>query len=106
MPAKFGVLTCCSPCGQSSLQSELLSICKHVLGLCGSKAQASLLDELGLQPSQIIWLKACVEFFATACSASRGNPLLWEAMRANVELSQGLVCTASLVSQVYWCTEL
>jgi hypothetical protein len=25
-----------SPCGQSSLQSELLSICKHVLGLHGS----------------------------------------------------------------------
>jgi hypothetical protein len=31
-------------------QSELLSICKHVLGLRGSVAQASLLDELGLQP--------------------------------------------------------
>jgi hypothetical protein len=28
------------PCGQSSLQSELLSICNHVLGLCGSVAQA------------------------------------------------------------------
>jgi hypothetical protein len=77
-----------SPCGQASLQSELLSICKHVLGLRGSVAQASLLDELGLQPSQILWLKACVKFFATACSASRGNPLLWEAMRANVELSK------------------
>jgi hypothetical protein len=76
-----------SPCGQSSLESELLSICKHVLGLRGSVAQASLLDELGLQPLQIIWLQACVKFSATACSASRGNPLLWEAMRANVELS-------------------
>jgi hypothetical protein len=32
----------------------LLSICKHVLGLRGSVAQASLLDELGLQPLQII----------------------------------------------------
>jgi hypothetical protein len=41
-----------SPYGQPSLQSELLSICKHVLGLRGSVAQASLLDELGLQPSQ------------------------------------------------------
>jgi hypothetical protein len=30
-----------SPCGQFSLQSELLSICKHVLGLRGSVAQAS-----------------------------------------------------------------
>jgi hypothetical protein len=39
-----------SPCGQSSLQSELLSICKHALGLGGSIAHASLLDELGLQP--------------------------------------------------------
>jgi hypothetical protein len=29
-----------SPCGQSSLQSELLPICKHVLGLRGSVAQA------------------------------------------------------------------
>jgi hypothetical protein len=29
-----------SPCGQPSLQSELLSICKHVLGLRGSVAQA------------------------------------------------------------------
>jgi hypothetical protein len=25
---------------------------------------------------------------------------------AVIGLSQGLVCTASLVSQVYWCTEL
>jgi hypothetical protein len=98
-----------SPCGQYSIQSELLSICKHVLGLRGSIAQASLLDELGLQPLQIIWLKACVKSIATACTASKVNPLLWEAMRANVELSkdcQGLVCMASLVSQVYWCTEL
>jgi hypothetical protein len=77
-----------SSCGQSSLQSELLSICKHVLGLRGSVAQALLLDELGLQPLPIIWLKACVKVFATACSDSRGNPLLWEAMRANVELSK------------------
>jgi hypothetical protein len=69
-----------SPCGQSSLQSELLSICKHVLVLRGSVAQASLLDELGLQPLQIIWLKACVKFLDTVCTASRGNPLLWEAM--------------------------
>jgi hypothetical protein len=75
-----------SPCGQSSLQSELLSTCRHVMGLRCSVAQASLLDELGLQPLQIIWLTACVKFFATACTASRGNPLLWEAMRANVEL--------------------
>jgi hypothetical protein len=75
-----------SPYGQSSLQSELLSICMHVMGLRGSVAQASLLDELGLQPLQSIWLKACVKFFATACIASRDNPLLWEAMQANVEL--------------------
>jgi hypothetical protein len=34
-----------SPCGQSSLQSKLLSICKHVLGLRDSVAQASQLDE-------------------------------------------------------------
>jgi hypothetical protein len=77
-----------SPCGQSSLQSQLLPICKHVLGLRGSVAQASLLDELGQPPLQFIWLKACVKFFATACTNSRGNPLLWEAMRANVELSR------------------
>jgi hypothetical protein len=55
-----------SPCGQSSLQSELLSICKHILGLRGSVAQVSLLYELGLQPLQIIRLKACVKFFAIA----------------------------------------
>jgi hypothetical protein len=35
-----------SPCGQSSLQSELLSIFKHFLRFAA--AQASLLDELGL----------------------------------------------------------
>jgi hypothetical protein len=69
-----------SPCGQSSLQSELLSICKHVLGLCGSVAQACLLNELGLQPLQIIWRKACAKYFATAFTASRGDPLLWGAM--------------------------
>jgi hypothetical protein len=89
-----------SPCGQSSLQSELLSICKHVLGLRGSVAQASLLDELGLQPLQIIWLKACVKFFATACSASRGIPLLCEAMRANVELSKD--CHKAWCARLAW----
>jgi hypothetical protein len=56
-----------SPFGQSSLQSEVLSICKHVLGLHASVAQASLVNELGLQPLQIIWLKACVEFFCLHC---------------------------------------
>jgi hypothetical protein len=60
-----------SPCGQSSLQSELLSICKHVLRFHGSIAQAPLLSMLGLQPVQIIWLNACVKFFAIACHASR-----------------------------------
>jgi hypothetical protein len=89
-----------SPCGQSNLQSELLSICKHVLGLRGSVAQASLLDELGLQPLQIIWLKACVKFISTACSASRGNPLLWEAMRANVELSKD--CHKAWCAKLAW----
>jgi hypothetical protein len=54
-------------------------------GVRDSVAQASLLDELGLQPLPIIWLKACVK---PAVSASRGNPLLWEAMGANVELSK------------------
>jgi hypothetical protein len=75
-------------CGQPSLagqQLELLSICKHGLELHGCRP---LLDELGLQPLQIIWLKACVKFFALTCGASRGNPLLWEAMRAKVELSK------------------
>jgi hypothetical protein len=89
-----------SPCGQSSLQSELLSICKHVLGLRGSVAQASLLDELGLQPFQIIWLKACVKYFATDCSASRGNLLLWEAMRAIVELSTD--CHKAWCARLAW----
>jgi hypothetical protein len=46
------------------LYSSQHLICKHVLGLRGSVAQASLLDELGLQTFQIIWLKACVKFFA------------------------------------------
>jgi hypothetical protein len=77
-----------SPCGQYSLQSQLLSICKHVLGLRGCVALASVLDELGLQSLQIKVVKACVKLFATAYTASRGNPLLWEAVRANVELSR------------------
>jgi hypothetical protein len=89
-----------SPCGQSSVQSELLSICKHVLGLRGSVAHASLLDEVGLQPLQVIWLKACVKFFATACAASRGNPLLWEAMRANVDLSKD--CHKAWCARLAW----
>jgi hypothetical protein len=84
-----------SPCGQSSLQSELLSICKHVLGWRGSVAQAT---GLGLQPIQIIWLKAYVKFFATDCTASRGNALLWEAMPANVELSRDC--------HMAWCARL
>jgi hypothetical protein len=94
-----------SPCGQSCLQSELLSVCKHVLGLRGSVAQASLLDELGLQPLQIIWLKACVNFFAAACTASsvkqrQRTPLLWEAMRANVELSKD--CHKAWCARLAW----
>jgi hypothetical protein len=88
-----------SPSGQSRLQSELLSICKHVLGLRGYVAQASLLDELGLQPLQNIWLKACVNF-ATACTASRGDSLLWEAMRANVELSKD--CHKAWCARLAW----
>jgi hypothetical protein len=89
-----------SPCGQFSLQSKLLSTCKHVLGLRSSVAQASLLDELGLQPLQIIWLKTCVKFFATACIASRGNPLLWEVMGANVELSKN--CHKAWCARLDW----
>jgi hypothetical protein len=76
---------------------------KHVLGLRGSVAQASLLDELGLQPLHIIWLKAFVRFFATASTAMGGHASKCGAVKG---LSQGLVCTASLVSEVYWCTEL
>jgi hypothetical protein len=74
-----------SPCDQTSPQSELLSLCRHVLGLRGSLAQASLLDELGLIMTNHV---ADSMFFTTACTASRGNPLLWEAVRANVELSK------------------
>jgi hypothetical protein len=77
-----------SPCGQSSLQSELLFICKNVLGLRDFVAQASILFELGLQPLQVIWLKTMHEVFVAAFTASRGNPLLWDAMRAIVELSK------------------
>jgi hypothetical protein len=68
-----------SICPQHDDQTQSMAMLlafAHVLGLHGSVAQASLLDELGLQPFQIFWLKACVKFFATACSASRGNPLL------------------------------
>jgi hypothetical protein len=77
------------PSGMSSLQSELQPIYEQVLR--GTTAQASLPDELVLQPLQVMWLEACVKVFANACAASRGNPLLWEAMRANAQgLLQGL----------------
>jgi hypothetical protein len=101
MPAKFEFWTCCSfHYAANPAWIELLSICKHVLGLRGSVAQASLLDELGLQPLQIIWLKACAKFFATACTASRGNPLLLVAMRANVELSKD--CHKAWCARLAW----
>jgi hypothetical protein len=96
-----------SLCSLSSLQAELLFVYTHVLGLRNSVAQASLLDELGLRPIQIIWLKVCGKFFATACAASRGDTLLRKAMQAAVELLKGCdkawYAKASLVSQVYWC---
>jgi hypothetical protein len=89
MPAMSGVLTCCSFHLAASPAYSLSNYpFSSMLWLRGSLAQASLVHKLGLQPLQIIWLKACVKFFATACTASRGNPLLWEAMRTNVELSR------------------
>jgi hypothetical protein len=94
MPASFGDLTCCS--------FHLLSICKHGLGLCDFIAQTSLLDELGRQPLQIIWLKAGVKFFATVHCFQRQSIAMggYASNCGAVEgLSQGLVCTASLVSQ-------
>jgi hypothetical protein len=88
-----------SPCGHPSLQSELLSICKHVLGLHGSVAQASLLNELGLQPLQIIWLKACVEFFCLHCFQMQTVAMGGYVSKCGAVcgLLQGLVCMASQV---------
>jgi hypothetical protein len=49
-----------SPCGESDLQSEILSIFRRLLALRGSVARASLMNELGVPPLQLHWLKACV----------------------------------------------
>jgi hypothetical protein len=47
-----------SPCGEFDLQSEILSIFRRLLALRGSVARASLMDELGVHPLQVHWLKA------------------------------------------------
>jgi hypothetical protein len=90
MPAKFEVLPCCNFHLPTSPAYSLS--CRPFAGMfwgCVIPAtgyQAQLLDELGLQPLHIIWLKACVKF-TTFCTTSRGDSLLWEAMRAHVEPS-------------------
>jgi hypothetical protein len=93
-----------SHCGQSSVQFELLSICKRFLGLRGSVAQVSLVDELGLQPLEIIWLKSvcktlrhCLHCFQRQSVAMGGYASKCGAVAG---MSQGLVCMASLVSHV------
>jgi hypothetical protein len=40
------------------------------------------------------------EVLATACTASRGNPLLWKAMRANLELSKD--CHKAWCARLAW----
>jgi hypothetical protein len=52
-----------APCGESDLQSEILSIFWRLLALRGSVARANLMDELGFHPLQVHWLKACVTLF-------------------------------------------
>jgi hypothetical protein len=77
-----------SPCGQSTLQPELLSNCKHILGLSGSVDQATRLSEVGLQPLQVIWAASMCEALRYCLHCSRGNSLLWKAIQTNVELSE------------------
>jgi hypothetical protein len=119
MLVKFGVLTCCV-FHLAASPAHSLSYCPFASMFLGERAAwshanwgcvalASLLDGLGLQPLQIIWLKACVNFFATACSAFRGKPMLWEAMRANVELSKECRkawCARPSFSSVLRCEEM
>jgi hypothetical protein len=89
---------------RSQSQSPQHSRRLHVVLVCLTssltKYGSDLQDKLGLQPLQIIWLKACVKFFTTACTSSRGNPLLWEAMRANVELSRD--CHKAWCARLAW----
>jgi len=87
-----------SPCGESDLQSEMLSIFRRLLALRGSVARASLMDELGVHPLQVHWLKACVTFFRAACASQHSSPLFYRAMFANVVLSRH--------SDTAWCAKL
>jgi hypothetical protein len=48
------------PYGESNSQSEISSSFRRLLALRGSVARASLMDELGVHPHQVHWLKACV----------------------------------------------
>jgi hypothetical protein len=56
------------------------------------------MDEHGVHPLQIHWLKACVTFFRAACARQHGKPLFYRAMSANVILSRH--------SDVAWCVKL
>jgi hypothetical protein len=89
-----------SPCGQSSLQSELLPNSKRVLGLRGSVAQGLTTRRAWPAANTNHLAESMCEFFAAACTASRGSPLLWEAMRAIVELSRD--CHKAWCARLAW----
>jgi hypothetical protein len=56
--------------GQPRVLSEVLSM-QALLGVRGSVAHASLIDELGLQPLRVSLRKARVDIISTVCPAAR-----------------------------------
>jgi hypothetical protein len=56
------------------------------------------MNELGVHPLQVYWLKACVALFRAACASQHSSPLFYHAMSANVILSRH--------NDVEWCAKL
>jgi hypothetical protein len=56
------------------------------------------MDELGVHPLQVHWLKACVTFFRAACASQHRSPLFYRVISANDILSRH--------SDVAWCAKL
>jgi hypothetical protein len=69
-------------------QRSLLAFYKQVLGLKRNTASVNVLDEVGAEPLQHYWFKACVKFWSSAVLASEHNTLLRSVLHHELELGR------------------
>jgi hypothetical protein len=72
----------------SQSQRSLLAFYKRVLGVRRNVPSDSVVDEVGAEPLQHYWFKACVKFWSTAVQASEHNALLHSVLCHELELGR------------------